>query len=445
MLETIREYALERLEASGEAEAIRHAHAAACLALAERADAGTAHEMESIWLDRLEADHDNMRAALAWALAPEREPAAGRLGLLLAASLWHFWFYHSHLSEGRRWLERALMAGAGAPDSARAKALVGLGTLVHSQGDEPRAVALLSEGVALSRKLGDPWSTAFALTVQGNLAEDGGRYDEAAALFAEAHGLFAGTGDRANVAVTLYHLGVVAYGQGDLARAEARCEEALALGRQLDDSWNIANALAYLGLIRSDQGDVAGAATALGEALTLYLRIGITERVAEVLRRVAVLAGARGESVRALRLFAAAETLAERIGAAQALPERAAYERAITAARRDFAIDAFAAAWAAGRALSPEQAVAEARDVIVKALAPQSAPNAKAPPSSAGLSPRELDVLRLLVQGRTDREIAEALFIAPRTAQTHVANLFAKLGVNARAEAAAVAVRRGLV
>jgi predicted ATPase/DNA-binding CsgD family transcriptional regulator len=445
MLETIREYALERLAECGEDVSIRARHASWYLALAEQTEIHLLREVEAAWLDRLEADGDNLRGALTWTLSSGSEPATREIGLRLAGALWLFWYYHSHLSEGRHWLEHALASNLSAPDAARAKAMVGLGTLAHAQGDESRPLVLLAEGIALLRALGDQWSTAFALSVRGNLAEDAGHYVEAATLFAEANALFDEAGDQVNVAVTLYHLGVVAFGQEHLEQAEARLEEALQLSRGVHDPWGSASSLAYLGLVRSVRGDLDGAAEALREALDLFVRVGSTERIADVLCRVAVWARARGEPVPALRLFAAAETLGTRIGAVQALPERAIYERVLSVFERAMVPDEFAAAMAEGRELSLEQAVAEAAALMgsQRAFSLPGVERATAQPE--GLTPREVDVLRLLAEGQSNTDIAEALCISRRTASTHVQHIYDKLGVSSRAAAATWAVRHGLV
>ncbi len=378
MLETVREYGLEQLSiaeasddarhrftAGGEDVAIRRRYLGFYLELAEEADSHLIRDVESVWINRIESEHDNMRAALAWALTPEREPADRVGALRLASALWLFWYYHSHLSEGRQWLARALAATEGGPglDHARGKALVGLGTLAHFQGDNEIAAPCLEEAIFLWRALGDPVGLAYALTVGGNVAEDSGNYSEAEHLFVEAHDLFAQVDDQVNVAVTLYHLGVVKYGSGDLPTAARLCEEALALGRQSSDPWTTATAQAYLGLIYAESGAPQKAAWSLSEALMLFQEIGTTERIAEVLRRIAVLAESTGAPVTALRLLAAADYIAEEIGTALALPERTAYERTWAAAEGVLGATS-AESVKAGREMSHDEAHAEAESFL---------------------------------------------------------------------------------
>ena len=162
MLETVREYGLERLAASGETDATRRGHAAFFLALAERAEPELTGREQGIWLDRLEVEHDNLRAALGWALEHEGETA-----LRLAAALWRFWADRSHLREGGRWLERALATAAPTVPASRLKALNGAGVIAMQLGDYQRAVALQEEGLALARAIGDQRGVSWAL---GDLA-----------------------------------------------------------------------------------------------------------------------------------------------------------------------------------------------------------------------------------------------------------------------------------
>ena len=332
MLVTIREFGQEELVASGDDQAARRLHLQFFVAFAEEAERHFIRDVDPGWLNALEDEHDNIRAALTWSQTAERELADRTLGLHLAGTLWLFWYYHSHLEEGRRWLERAIelddMAADPAPLRDRLRALVGLGALAHFHGDDAVALPALKESVPIGRQVNDPVDLAYALTILGNVAEDAGQYQEAEEYFREANDLFLSIDDSVNVAVTTYHLGVVRFGQEDVVAAIRLCERALDLGRNADDPWTTAIAQAYLGLLHTTTDDYALAALALSEALLLYQQLGTTERVAEVIRRFAVLAVALGVPGQALRLFAAADTMSGQIGAALALPERTVYDRA---------------------------------------------------------------------------------------------------------------------
>jgi predicted ATPase/DNA-binding XRE family transcriptional regulator len=332
MLLTIREFGQEELVASGDDLAARRLHLQFFVAFAEEAERHFIRDVDPGWLNALEDEHDNIRAALAWSLTAERTLADRTLGLRLAGTLWLFWYYHSHLEEGRRWLVRAIdlddMAAAPAPLRDRLRALVGLGALAHFHGDDAAALPALEESVPIGRQVEDPVGLAYALTILGNVAEDAGQYQEAEDYFREANDLFLSIDDSVNVAVTTYHLGVVRFGQEDVVEAVSLCQSALDLGRNANDPWTTAIAQAYLGLLHITTGDYELAAMALSEALLLYQQLGTTERVAEVIRRFAVLAAALGMPGQALRLFAAADAMSWQIGAALALPERTVYDRA---------------------------------------------------------------------------------------------------------------------
>ncbi|MGH2535487.1 MAG: response regulator transcription factor [Thermomicrobiales bacterium] len=207
----------------------------------------------------------------------------------------------------------------------------------------------------------------------------------------------------------------------------------------------LAHGVSYLAIVACDQGDLATAVSALDEGLDLHLQIGSTERLAAWLRRAAVLAMARGNASPCVRLMGAAASLEAVLGVTLALPERATYERAMDAARHALGERAYANAEVAGGALTIEQAVAEGTAVV--AAAPDVVPlrDRHDAVAAAGLSTREVEVLQLVATGLTDRQIGERLSISTRTVSTHVGNIFAKLGIHVRTEAAVYAVRHGLV
>jgi non-specific serine/threonine protein kinase len=238
---------------------------------------------------------------------------------------------------------------------------------------------------------------------------------------------------------------MAAYGQGDLGQAEQNLEEALALYHRFPDPFGTALTLGYLGLVACDQGDHTGAAARFAAGLPLWQKMGNRENQAEWLAGVATLAAARAEPGQAARLFGAAEALRDALGHAFTLPERTAFERGVETARAAQGPTAFATAEAAGQALPLELALAEASRFLSSIAEPAAAAELISTIGAAGLTSRELEVLRLLVAGRSNPQIAETLFISPRTATTHVSNILAKLGVESRTEAAAMAARDGLI
>jgi len=359
MLETIREYGLEQLASVGEAEALRRRHAAHYLAVAKRAEPALTGAEQGTWLARLEGEHDNLRAALQWS----RDSGESALGLRLAGALWRFWYVRGHLSEGRAWLDGllALTTSDKDPDLAavRAKALTGAGVLANIQGDYDRATVLCEESLTLYRRLDDTRGAAVALNILGNLAMNQGAYARAVALSEESLALYRTLGDKRGMAVALNNLGVVLLHQGAYERSAALCEESLTLNRELDDKRGISAALHNLGDVAREQGDYRQAVALYAESLALYRTMGDSEGIAGCLEAVARVAYAQGQMERATRFYAAAATLRDAIGASLTSTNRTTHDQALVNARMALGEPAFAAAWAAGAALSMDQADAE--------------------------------------------------------------------------------------
>jgi predicted ATPase/transcriptional regulator with XRE-family HTH domain len=271
MLETIREYAWEQLEASGEAEDLRRCHALYYLELAEAAqpEVRLADQAESLL--RLERELNNLRAALGWA----QEAGEAEIGLRLAGAVWWVWRRLGYLSEGRGWLEGLLAlpesrGGSSGATAIRANALGAAGRLALRQGDYGRAVASLEQSLVLHRELGDKWGVAKSLDGLADCAHHRGDYGRAVALLEECLILFREAGDTDNVGWVLMNLGIYAREQGDAGRAVALYEQSLALFRELGDNNGIGWALIGLGELARDQGDCGHAAVLLEESLALF-------------------------------------------------------------------------------------------------------------------------------------------------------------------------------
>ena len=297
MLETIREFGLEQLEATGELAAASARHAATFLELAEVAEPHLRAAGQSEWLPRLELEHDNLRAALAWSLRGGGDPV---VGARLVAALWWFWYVHGHLTEGRAWLEEALPA---ATSELRLRALDGAGSLAHAQGDYDRATERYGELLRLAREAGDVYGAARGLGCLGLVAQYRGDDARMAALHEEALPLFRQLGDRWNVAWSLGFLGAAAHRAGDDARAVALHEESLALLRGVGDGWGMARALYNLGLIAQELGAYGRAAALHEEGLSLARGLGDKRRIARQYGCLAQVARARGELAAALDLW----------------------------------------------------------------------------------------------------------------------------------------------
>jgi predicted ATPase/class 3 adenylate cyclase/Tfp pilus assembly protein PilF len=311
MLETIREYALECLEASPEAAAIRQAHAHYYAALAEEAESHLTGPQQARWLNRLETEHDNLRAALHWLVGQGEVDA----GLQLGGALWRFWIIRGHMSEGRERLAALLaLPGTSTATPARAKVLNGLGTIAHEQGDYAAARSWLEESLALWRRLGDNRGMAMLLNNLGWVAWHLGDYGAARALSEEALTRHRELGDSRGIALALNNLGWVATFQGDHRRACALHEESLRLRRELGDKRGIAFAMTNLAEAVHPQGDYPRAAALLEEALALLREVGDRQLIANACRVLGHVAHDQGDDRRAAALLEESLALAREIG-----------------------------------------------------------------------------------------------------------------------------------
>jgi predicted ATPase/class 3 adenylate cyclase len=394
MLETIREYAGERLVAAGEEERVKERHRDYFLSLAEQAEPKLIGAQQGEWLQRLEEEHENLRAGLNWSLG---ETGVGG-GLRLCGALQRFWWTRGHLAEGREWCVRVLgKAGAEERTLERAKVLNGAGVLAFYQADYPAARALHEECLAIRRELGDRrgvaaslgnlgtvartqgaiayarvlhdeslairrelgsrGSIARSLNNLGNVALDQGDYPAARALFEETLAITRELGDRWSIANSLNNLGEVAYAQADYPAARALHEECLAIMRDLGERKSIANSLSNLGDVARHQGDFAAARALYENSLVTQRELGDTGKIVESLEGLASVVAALGLSLRAARIWGAAEGLREEIGSPLRPYERPNYERHVAAARTRGDNASFDRAWQEGRALTLEQAM----------------------------------------------------------------------------------------
>ena len=321
MLETIREYAQERLERSGSRAPTEQRHAGYFLSLAETAEPELTKQQQVQWLNRLEREHGNLRAALRWALSRNETAVALRLG----GALWRFWYQcgHLYLSEGRAWLEAALRleANPSVPMNVRASALNGAGVLAWAQADHARAQALLEECLTLRRGLGDQAGVANVLNNLGNIGVEQSDYARANAMHEESLALRRAIGDEAGIASSLSNLGLVAIHQGDPARAISICEPSLALERKRGNRFGIAMALNNLGgALADDQSDFKRATMLLEESLALSRQPdGNYFLVPYTLGHLGRIALYAGEKERARTLLAESLTLARSSGGKSAV------------------------------------------------------------------------------------------------------------------------------
>ncbi len=495
MLETVREYALERLDESAEADAIRRRHVMYFLRLAESADPELVGSEQSAWFARLEREHDNLRAAVGWSESRGYAEPALRLGV----ALWWFWAVHGHLSEGRRTLA-GLLARFQPRDassrhvSARARALQAAGYLAGFQNDYAAARELHEESLRVFRGLGDTAGVESALDALGQVAALQGDHQAARELIEEALALARERGDLGAVAAVLANLAHVAHQQGDFAIARVLIEEAVAVKREIagprelafhqlnlgtlleaqrdfalaramyeqslaglrqaGDRRTAALALANVGGVATAQGDYVTARSSLVESMAIHQELGDPAGIALVLERFAELAAAQAQYTGAVRLLAAATTLRDSIDARLSPEAQAALDRKIDPARRSLGQPAANAAWAAGRAMSLEEAIEQALQAEgparrdreqVRFAGSGDARGQTLCPGPSPLTPREGQVAALIARGYTNRQIAAELVITEGTAANHVVHILNKLGVGSRAQVAVWAAEHGLL
>jgi predicted ATPase/DNA-binding CsgD family transcriptional regulator len=442
ILETVREFALEQLTGSGEAEIIRGRHAVWYLALAQQSELPSRGGPEQAgWLARLEPELPNLRSALGWL----EETGDTDAMLRLASWLSGFWFWRSRRVEGSAWLERALAAADVTPTVGRGNALRTLGMLGMQLGN-PQSADHAAESVEVWTQLGDAWRAADARLALGQILEYRTDYERAIPLLEEAVREWDALGEPARAAIALSFLGQAALDHADGSRAEDYYKQALDRFRQGGVAWGVSLELHQLGEVAAMRGDVKAAATYYAESMD---GVGSRENLVGELVATGRLAAVGGHAETAARVLGAAEAIADTIGYVRRRPEQDRLDRDAALARAALGDARYDEAWVAGKALPTEQALAEALAVLVvlrDSDAGATTRTAALPiPHLPALTPREQEVFVLVCLHLQDREIAERLFVSPRTVESHVAHILGKLGVRSRRDAVALAARLGLV
>jgi predicted ATPase/tRNA A-37 threonylcarbamoyl transferase component Bud32 len=395
MLETVRQYALEKVREAGEENAARDAHRAWCVVLAETESRNLRSDAESAWLDRLEAEHDNMRAALKWSSGDGRDDEAVAR---ISAGLGWFWSTRGHWAESRKWFDVALASEASLPQHVRAKLLywaaildmntgdvdrakrqldaclplwrqIGdgqrtattlykLGELLASRGEYDAAIGLVEESLAISEALDDRRGVAYTVSVLGMIAMDRGDFDEAVRRYETCLGICRSIDDMRGVAGTLHNLGEIAGRRGDLATAEALLGESLAAAREFGYKPVAAASMQVLGNVANDRGNFARALEYFDEAMMVNRALGNQVGIAYVLEGIACSAAALGRPRRALRLYGSADRLREKIAAPLSPSEKAALERYLGRARTAIGDEEAQREIDEGRTMTGDEAIA---------------------------------------------------------------------------------------
>ena len=477
LLEPLRQYASQKLEESGQAEAAKRLHAGYFLVLAEEAEPQLFGPRDVELLERLEEEHDNMRATLSWAL----EEAQAELGLRLAAALWPFWEARGHYSEARRWIEEALKKEGPTSGVVRAKALYALALIAAAQSDMHRAEVAAQEGIALSTEveIGSSLAASFP-RVLGFAAGWRGDYEQAKELAEESLKLSRQAHDKVGIARALFELannvtylgdrergkelyeeaialcrevgyasglggGLLSLGyflllEGDYERGAALNEEAVALFRERGYKGQLEFAVVNLGWAALLRGDHEPARSYLKESLTLSKELGDRLTASDGLEGLACVYATEGASEQAGTLFGAAMALREAIGYQSTLEEDAWPEPYVATARSLQGEGSWEATLAQGRTMSMEEAI----EYALSKEEPSAPPLPSTPEHPAGLTSREAEVLGLVATGLTSAQVATQLFLSTRTVDTHLTSIYHKLGVTSRAGATRFALEHGL-
>jgi len=442
LLEPVRQYAREKLREGGVEDAVQGRHAGFFLALAEVAEPEMSGPDQEAWLKRLEREHANLRTALSWALDPapdSRELREHRteLGLRLASALGRFWGVYGP-GEGRGWLEKGLAKGRAAPKPALAKAYYEAGWIELFQGDYERAIALLEEGLALFRELGDRRGVATSLVNLGFAALHLGDRERASVLRQELEALRREPLDRWTLAWLTTFLGLSALSEGDYERSGALATESLAIYRELGDKRGISLSHVDLAFIELVRGNHEPAAMLLEESVRVLRGSEDKFCLAYGLFGLAAVAGARAQPRRAARLWGAAEALREEIGVVsltQLELHAYDYEGRVSAARNILGDeDAWERAFAQGRAMSAEEATAYALSEEGPSERLPAGGERDNPLTTDPLSVRQREVAAIVAQGMSNGQIAQDLYLSERTIEHHVSNILRKLWLNARAQ-----------
>jgi predicted ATPase/DNA-binding CsgD family transcriptional regulator len=440
LFETIREFGLEQLAASGQEAPVRQRHAAWALALAERAGPHVREPDAAIWLDELECNHVSLRAALTW-FAERRDGA--RLARL-AGALWPFWEEHAHFAEGRHWLESALELAPDAPARDRLQLLSGAGAMARHHTDFAHGIVRHEQALALARELGDREEEATVLHHLGAQATDLGDFAQARQRLEECIAIAREAGTPRPLIRALHGLGQLQRAELDSEAALRSLEDVLAMAREHRMGWIQPYMVNGIALAANDLGDCERAIALFHENLAQAVAKGTHGHVIDAIEGLARAAATLGQAEQSARLYGAAEAQREKLTFRISPTEIAYAEPILCRLRGALGVDGFAATWAEGRTLTQEAAIAEAMSVRVESSADRTDSSGLCA-EAHGLTERELEVLRLLATGHTNRELGNALFISPTTAARHVANIFNKLGVDSRAKASAYAHQHGLI
>ncbi len=437
MLETVREYATVRLAESGEEVETRRRLADYVLTLSEERDEGVP---QLPWLERIESDHDNIRAVLDWSIVRGDIETAQRL----VAALWiYFWSIRGYFREGRSWADRTRALGSGSSPRLNLEVLFAASNLAWHSGGIEQSISLAREALAIARQSGDALLIGMALHHLAKAVADQPDLEDTVQLYEQALVHLAGAvtiDEQRTAAAATHNLAVETARRGDSDCAEILAARALERWREISSKWGTAGTLTMLADTARERGDPARAISVGQEALAICRDLQDKMILIDAVRVIAYSAANYPAcTVLAARLLANANVVSEDFGIVAQQDEQAFLDRETAKLRTTLGDSRFSAAWAEGRAMPLEQAIADAM-----ALGPSSSVVTDQP-ARHRITPRELDVLGLVAEGSSDREIAEVLFISRRTVNAHVASILARLDVPTRQAAVKKARETGLL
>jgi non-specific serine/threonine protein kinase len=483
MLETIRSFGAEQLIETGEDDATREQFARLVIVFAERLTAGVQGPETQRWLEAADRDIDHVRVVLSWLLGRGDFSRAQHL----ASRMWRYWDNRGRNIEGREWFDRSLAGGVDDHSLTRCEAAYGLAMLSESQGQVEIASQWLDHALNIAENLNNTLEIARIKDAQGFVARGRGDYESALSLHHHALSLARSVGDSLTEARALNHIGAVAYVTGDPSTANAYFGQVVQLFRENSNPRFLSTALLNYGASFSEMGmdaeaeqfareayDVASPireqrtmAMALLNLAEVHERRGELElanaRICESLpvltamedlyslaiasQNIGSVAAAAKKWERSARFLAFSARLFKTGGLAHGPVEQERLDATLATVRTALGDEAFAAQWSAGEAMTTEQMIAESPFPASDTPAPAAAVAVAPPPEPSdpfGITPREKEVLALLVEGRSDREIAGELFISHRTVMRHVSSILDKLDAPTRTAAATAAIRLGL-
>ncbi len=480
LLETIRQYAHEKLIESGDVGKTQDRHLNYFVKWAENAESHLTGPDQILWLDRYEMEKDNLRTALRWSQA---DPKGAEAGLMLAVACAPYWIFRGHMSEGRAHLSAVLSrVGAESRTATRANALIHAANFAFVQSDYPAMPPLAEEALTIWHELGEAGRQGLAFTLGrlGDMATETGDYDHAQVYFQEALDIYRerkdthniafilllfgwvlmrtgdlpqaqnyleealslsqSSDDKRNLAFSLSGLGEVAIRQGTYERAVSLLQDGLSLGRQIGERWIIATVLGSLGWATLCQRDFSGMRPILRESLAIRLDTGDKGGIAWCLEKLAEAAYLEKQYEKSLKTFGAAAALRAPLGSVIDQADQPQYERIIAELRSALGKDAFAALWAEGTAMSLEEVI----DFALSEPESRSKSTHVEKEKFGGLTAREREVAVLIAQGKSNREIAEAMTVGVKTIETYVTRILNKLGFDSRVQIATWAMEKGL-